>query len=111
MVAQNPANYPAIKNLSRCLKHASVLLAVGNETVAQRIITFILCHAVLKTTIRWCDSIGAVIQCWTVNMFSATTNLMENDPENFRGTSNQSIHKLADKLKTTASLIDEEPDR
>jgi hypothetical protein len=44
-------------------------------------------------------------------MFSATTSLMENVPENFRGTSNQSIYKLADKLKITASLIDKEPDR
>jgi hypothetical protein len=43
-------------------------------------------------------------------MFSATTSLMENAPENFRDTSNQSLYKLADKLKTAASLIDE-PDR
>lgn len=34
MVAENPANYPDIKNLSWCLKHASVLLAVGNEILA-----------------------------------------------------------------------------
>jgi hypothetical protein len=44
-------------------------------------------------------------------MFSATTSLMENAPENFRGTSNQSIYKLDDKLKTAASLIEREPDR
>jgi len=45
MVAQNPANYPSIKNLSWCLKHASVLLAVDNEILAPWIITFVLSHS------------------------------------------------------------------
>jgi hypothetical protein len=63
MVAHNPANYPANKDLSWCLKHASVLLAVGNEIPAPWTITFVLRHAVLNTTIQWCESMGGVIQC------------------------------------------------
>jgi hypothetical protein len=63
MVAQNQANYHAIKNLSRDLTRASILLAVSDEIPAPWIITFVLCHADVRTTFWWCDSMGGVIQC------------------------------------------------
>jgi len=110
-MAQNPAIYP-IKNLSRCLKHASVLLAVSNEILEPRI--WLLFYVMQFSrwpfggVIAWVEPYSAE-QCTCSVQLQVWRKMPQKISEVLP--TKQSIHKLADKLKTIPTLIDKEPDR